>query len=91
MTGIRKRLRKLEAKGQMQPPLPRFDSSPAAIEQAALAKLSAVDRALFQENNAGLEDTEAYKELIIRWEGAREIASWEAGVIYLDPEERGWL
>jgi hypothetical protein len=89
MKGIRKRLKKLEANDKMQRPF--IDSSPAAIKQAALAKLSDVDRALFHDKSEGSEETQASKEMLIRWEGALATASREAGVIYLNPEERGWL
>ena len=90
MTEIRKRLEKLEADRKMEPP--RMACLLEEIERAALAKLSAVDRHLFQGGKTeDLEHTQAYKDMLSRWETAFAAASWEAGVPYLDPSDRGWL
>jgi hypothetical protein len=94
MTGdlreIHKRLKRLEANRKME--CARIASSPAAIEQAALGKLSAADRALFQSKGTkSSEDTQEYQDFLTRWEAALAAASWAAGVPYLTTSDRAWL
>ena len=90
MREIRKRLKQLEANRRVERPCSA--SLLAAIEEAALGKMSAVDRELFQSKTSeGLEHTQAYQDRLTRREAAFAAASWEFGVPYFDPVDRGWL
>ena len=89
---MEKRLQRIRAKWEME--RTRVAPSQADIEQAALRKLSAADRALFQSKGAeSSDDTQEYKDFVNRWRVAITAAWREVGVvcICLTESDRGWL
>jgi hypothetical protein len=88
--GIQKRLKTLETHWRMQ--RASICHQGADIKTVALGRLSATDRDLFhQRRTEGADDTQEYKDMMVRFEAAFAAASLEFGVPYFDASDRGWL